>query len=333
MPVLFVATHVPRFDPGWESSPTRVLSGLPVAEANRLIRTRHPSERLSPDDVGARGVAPLYAEQVLRFLTEGGSEPPPRLADLITHRLGTLDPAARQVLQALAVLGDRVDPQSLRALLGEVVNIDASLEQVIDKDMVERDGEHVSLRHPLFREIILLATPAGVRRELHRRTIRLYDRQGAPIEARALHAYHAQESFEALLLIEQIAERALARGDEDGAVNALRRGLDLSREELYRGELDDPLRAVAIFGRKLGDALTQAGNFADAYGVLREALDMTGPMGVERAQLLASLARVAYERDRGQEAVTFIDEAIELARRSSAHGLVDDLLQTRSRWA
>ena len=69
----------------------------------------------------------------------------------------------------------------------------------------------------------------------------------------------------------------MQRGDEPAAVNALRRGLDLSRRELYRGELDDPMRAMAIFGRKLGDALSQSGNYADAEGVLREALDMTGP--------------------------------------------------------
>jgi serine/threonine-protein kinase len=159
--------------------------------------------------------------------------------------------------------------------------------------MIDRDGEQVVLRHPLFREVILLATPAGVRVELHRRTIRLFDKQGVPIEARALHAYHSQESLEALLLLEQIAERAMMRGDETAAINALRRGLDLSRRELYRGELDDPMRAMAIFGRKLGEALTQAGNYADAEGVLREALDMTGPSGTDRTQILAALARCA----------------------------------------
>jgi hypothetical protein len=30
--------------------------------------------------------------------------------------------------------------------------------------------------------------------------------------------------------------------------------------------------------------------------------------------------------------VVFLDEAIQLARRSSAHGLVKDLTETRSRW-
>ena len=133
-------------------------------------------------------------------------------------------------------------------------------------------------------------------------------------------------------MLEQIAERALQRGDQPAAVNALRRGLDLSRRELYRGELDDPMRAMAIFGRKLGDALSQSGNYADAEGVLREALDNTGPTGTDRAQILASLARVARGRHRKDEAVVFLDEAIQLARRSSAHGLVKDLTETRRLW-
>ena len=147
-----------------------------------------------------------------------------------------------------------------------------------------------------------------------------------------MHAYHSQESFEALLLLEQIAERALQRGDEPAAVNALRRGLELSRRELSRGELDDPMRAMAIFGRKLGDALSQSGNYADAEGVLREALDMAGPTGTDRAQILGSLARVARGRHRKDEAVVFLDEAIQLAKRSSAHGLVKDLTETRRLW-
>jgi hypothetical protein len=291
-PITFVATHSPLFDPGWGSdSPARTLGGLPASLLSRLMGSRPSAERLSLEEMAKRGVSPLYVDQVIRFLNEGGTEPPSRLADLIAHRLGTLQPAARQVLQALAVLGDRADMDSIGALLGEDVNVGKSLELVGDGDMIERRGEQVALRHPLFREVILLATPAGVRIELHRRTIRLFDKPGVPIEARALHAYHSQESLEALLLLEQIAERAMLRGDETAAINALRRGLDLSRRELSRGELDDPMRAMAIFGRKLGEALTQAGNYADAEGVLREALDMTGPSGNDRTQILAALTR------------------------------------------
>jgi serine/threonine protein kinase len=291
-PLTFIATHSAMYDPGWGSaSPSRTLGGLPGSILTRIMGTRPPAERMAIEEMAKRGLAPLYVDQLIRFLIDGGSEPPQRLADLIAHRLGTLAPAARQVLQALAVLGERADVESLRGLLGEDADVEGSLALVGEGDMVERDGPQVSLRHPLFREVILLATPAGVRMELHRRTIRLFDKQGAPIEARALHAYHSQESLEALLLLEQIAERAMMRGDETAAIDALRRGLDLSRRELSRGELDDPMRAMAIFGRKLGEALTQAGNYADAEGVLREALDMTGPTGSDRTQILAALAR------------------------------------------
>lgn len=331
-PIFCVATHSPVFDPNWGSSQARTLSGLPASVLGRILGNRFAAERLSLEELARRGVAPLYVDQVIRFLADGGSEPPQRLADLIAHRLGTLPPAARQLLQALAVLGERADVESLGTVLGHDLDLGAALDVLGKGDMVERTGDHVALRHPLFREVILLATPAGVRIELHRRTIRLFDKQGAPIEARALHAYHSQESFEALLLLEQIAERAMMRGDEPAAVNALRRGLELSRRELYRGELDDPMRAMAIFGRKLGDALSQSGNYADAEGVLREALDMTGPTGTDRAQILASLARVARGRQRKEEASVFMEEAIALARRAAAHGLVKDLIETRSRW-
>jgi len=221
---------------------------------------------------------------------------------------------------------------AVSTLLGEDAHIEQSLDLLGKGDMVDVREDEIVFCHPLFREVILVATPAGVRRELHHRTIRLFDRQSAPIEARALHAYHSQESMEALLLLEQIAERALGRGDEVAAINALRRGLELSREELYRGELDDPMRAMAIFGRKLGDALSQSGNFADAEGVLREALDMTGPTGSDRAQILASLARVARGRRRNDEAVEFIDEAIRIASGSAAHQLVDSLRKMRGSW-
>jgi serine/threonine-protein kinase len=330
---LLLATHSPAFELNWgANSPERTLAGLPASVLHRILGHRPSFERHASDAMAQRGALPLYVDQVVRFLAEGGSDPPLRLADLSAHRLGTLQPAARQLLQALAVLGDRADEESLRAVLGADVDVERTLDLIGKGDMIEQVEEQVVLRHPLFREVILLATPAGVRVELHRRTIRWFDKQGAPIEARALHAYHSQESFEALLLLEQIAERALGRADQPAAINALRRGLELSRRELYRGELDDPMRAMAIFGRKLGDALSQSGNYADAEGVLREALDMTGPTGTDRAQILASLAGVARGRQRKDEAVGFLDEAIALARRSSAHGLVKDLTETRSRW-
>jgi tetratricopeptide (TPR) repeat protein len=157
-------------------------------------------------------------------------------------------------------------------------------------------------------------------------------RTHAPLEARAQTAYYAEDSFEALLLLEQAAERAAARSDPDGEVLALRRGLELARREISRGELDDPLRAVVIFGRKLGAALTRAGNYSDAEGVLREALDCAGPTNSETARLLGALAVVARGRDRNPEARQQLEAAIEAARKSGDHELEAAFTNTRQSW-
>jgi serine/threonine-protein kinase len=122
-----------------------------------------------------------------------------------------------------------------------------------------------------------------------------------------------------------VSGQCAARGDLAGNIMALRRGLELARRELFRGELDDPMRAVLIFSRKLGEALAVAGAYTDAEGVLREALDMAGPSGQDRARVLGALAHVAHGRDRRHEAQAYLREALDLANRSSAHELVSSL--------
>lgn len=333
--VLVIGVHIPGFDAGWSAQhAARVVSGLSPPAVTRLLRTSRPSERMMAlNEGGMRGIPPLYVEQVLRFSMEGGSDPPPRLADLISHRIATLDPTGRRVLQGLGVLGDSIEKGAIEELLNKDGGIESTLADLHDRGMVDAIDDRYSLSHPLIREIVLGVTPAEVRREMHARAVRVYEKREAPIETRALHAYYAQDSFEALLLLEQVAERALARDDVHAAVDSLRRALELARADVYRGELDDPLRAVVIFGRKLGDALTRAGHYSDAEGVLREALDMAGPAGPDRAYLLASLARVAHGRDRSDEAFGYIDEAIEVARRSGAHDLLNSLTSTRRAWA
>ncbi|HEX3594871.1 MAG TPA: protein kinase [Polyangiaceae bacterium] len=332
--ILVIGAHTPGFEAGWGAKhAARVVSGLPPPIVTRLLRTTSPSDRMTAlAENGIRGMLPLYVEQLLRFTLEGGSDPPPRLADLISHRMATLEPRARRVLQALGVLGDSVEPEGIAEVLGRPDGIEETLGELVRAGMVEQPNRLCSLTHPLIRELVLGAIPAEVRRDLHGRALRVYEKREAPIEARALHAFDAQATLEALLLLEQVAERALSRDDVAAGVDALRRALELSRADVYRGELDDPLKAVAIFARKLGDALIRGGSYSDAEGVLREALHVAGPTGAERAHLLASLARVARGRERADEAVGFIDEAIEVARRSGSHELLTSLTSTRRAW-
>ncbi len=354
--LLIVATHAPGFDPEWGGC-ARTLGGLPTETAAALLkgaaahdlRAAHPGDGagLGLPGGGSNGAAstpgpadasvpPLYIDQLVRYGLEGGSDPPARMADLVAARIERLPQDARRTLQALAVIGDAADRATLHRLLPDIPSFDGLLGTLTAAGMIEERGDPPGIRttHPLLRDVTLATIPAGVRRDLHAKAP--FDDQGdplpLPLEVQAIHAYHAQNAFEALMLLEQVADRAAARGDTAGSVLALRRGLDLARREIVRGELDDPMRAVLIFSRKLGEALARAGDLTDADGVLREALDLAGPGGPDRAIVLGSLAFVARERDRASEASLYLREALDIARQSPENDLAQSLDRMRREW-
>lgn len=324
VPSLLVVSYPPGHDPGWPASTAsaRVLMGLPPALVSKLLSgNNRPSGSL-----GGRGIAPLYVDQLLRFSREQGGRPPTRLADLIALRVERLPPDARRVLQAIAVYGDNADSATVTKMVTEGTNLDEARAVLVAAGMIEEmsGGKHRTA-HPLIRDVVLATIPAAVRRGLHATCAEIGEETGMPLEARALHEYNAQRTFQALILLEQVATKAGHRGDLGGSISSLRRGLDLARRELFRGELDDPMRAVLIFARKLGESLTAAGHFTDAEGVLREALDMAGPSGSDRARVLGALAQVSAIRDRTDEAHRYLLEALELAFASGAHELLHSL--------
>jgi serine/threonine-protein kinase len=327
VPSLLVVSYPPGHDPGWpaNTASARVLTGLSPTLVSKLL---HGGANKPSSQIGGRGVAPLYVDQLLRFTREQGGRAPTRLADLIALRVERLPPDARRVLQAIAVYGDNAGMDHVQKMVPEGTNLDEARDALEAAGMIEvREGPPVRYRsaHPLIRDVVLATIPAAVRRALHATCAEIGEENGMALEARALHEYNAQRTFQALLLLEGVATRAAGRGDLGGSISALRRGLDLARRELFRGELDDPMRAVLIFARKLGESLTAAGQFTDAEGVLREALDMAAPSGSDRARVLGALAQVSAIRDRNDEAHRYLLEALELAFASGAHELLHSL--------
>jgi serine/threonine-protein kinase len=348
VPVLVIGTHVPGFDPGWEATPARPLLGLPREQALAIAKNYGVTGRLSfaPAALldGDARVLPLYLEHLVRFGGEGGSDPPARLADLVALRIERLAPATRRVLQALSVLGDNVEAAEIEALFaGEPSarrptrgslqsEVAAGVAALASSQLVDTTSQGLKLTHPLVRDVVSATIPAAVRRELHAAAARRAEDKRLPLEVRALHTVYAQDAFESLLLLEQVADKAIARDDAAGAVFWLRRGLEVARRELAYGELEDPVRAMLIFSRKLGEALTQAGDLTHAEGVLREALDIAGPSGPDRAKVLRALASVAHGRERSGEAMNYLHEALEHASRAGSKDLVDALEGMRREW-
>jgi hypothetical protein len=325
VPALLIATYAPGFEPGWAAdvAATRILAGLPTSEVAKVIaQSARPS---GPALLGTRTIVPLYLEQLLRYSREESGVAPPGLADVIAVRVERLPADARRVLQAAAVWGDDADDEVLTRMLGDQVDLIEALGFLRRAGMILVDRASIRTAHPLLREVTLATIPAAVKRELHAAAAVVCDERDLPLEVRALHEYWGGTAFQALLLLERVSVLASARGDHPGAIMALRRGLELGRRELFRGELDDPMRAVLIFSRKLGEALVRGGQLNDAEGVLREALDVAGPSGKDRAAVLGALARVAHDRDRRQEARDYLREALELASRSGSHELMTSL--------
>ncbi|HET9934501.1 MAG TPA: protein kinase, partial [Polyangiaceae bacterium] len=239
MAVLLLVAHRPGFDAeAGTRAPARVVGGLPPPAVSRLLSGRR-GERIPFSD-GSKSALPMYVEQVIRYSQDGGTDPPTRLADLIALRVDMLEPNARRTLQALVVLGDQWSIDAMAELLPKAEELDARVQELIRAGMVEEAEGKLRTSHPLLREVVLASIPVAVRRELHKKALQVCEKRGAPIEARALHAYESGDSFQALLLLEQVADRATARGDEHTEVLALRRSLEVARKEIARGELDDP---------------------------------------------------------------------------------------------
>lgn len=325
--LLVIAAHRVNFDAEWPGEQVIWLGGLPQHVVADILRSSSQSGLpMAVAEISGKGVAPLYVSQLVHFNIEGGGVAPTGLADLIALRVAALEPACRRCLQALAVLGAPVDRQMLERMVDERARGDKSVETLVQRGFVRVEEEKLAVVHPLFRELVLLELPAEVRRDLHAKAFKLLS-EVAPIEALADHARRGEDAMSALFLLEQVADSAFSNGDDAAGLRALRNGLDLAREELFRGQLEDPTRAICIFGRKLGSHLARRGRYSDAQGVLLEALDNAGPDIEEQAGLLQMLSEAAQSRRRTDDATGYLSRAIKLAQDAGESALEARLLE------
>jgi serine/threonine protein kinase len=307
-----------------------------------LQREPGPGERfdlapLTAETVAALGglpavpYTPLHVEQLLAWRRESSEAPPATVVELVARRVRRLSAGARAALRAFAITGGGPDQALLADLFGLAApgGGDAGLASAVEELTTTRFvvGDHIA--HPLFRQVALAETSSRLRRELHARAFEHF-RSDAPLELRAFHARRGDLAFHGLVLLDELATIRSLAGDADGGIEALRNALELARRELARGELDEPLAAVVTFSRKLADALAASEAYADAEGVLREGVDIGEPRGAEKAEMLASLARIAHRRQRPSDAAGYLEQAIRVARQSDASELVASLETMRS---
>jgi hypothetical protein len=279
------------------------LTGLSRTDAQRLVsRTSVPPPQASR--ASDRLVEPLYMEQFLRWRAEHRKEKrdiPTTLAALVEDRIAALEPSARRTLQAVSVVGGG-GVADIAALVGRDDDVTSALSSLADAGFLRRDGDVFGLAHRIFGAVALRDAPAGAVEQLHARAADALEQDANALELRAWHAIRGRVDFEAFALVEESARRRAACGDAAGAVAALSDGYVAARTCVAR--LDERAASAAwiVFGRKLADQLVRNRQLVEARGILAELLQTTGPLHPARAPILETLARIAEESGRDDEA-------------------------------
>jgi DNA-binding CsgD family transcriptional regulator len=295
------------------------------------------------------GGNPFFLEELLRSchstLTDLIDEPLPwSLAEVLRRQVADLDPAARRILEAAAVLGHRLPFDLLAAVTGasEDELIPVLRELVVRGVLVESGEDEFTFRHALVREALTEQMLGRQRRRLHEAALDALLAAGDADPALvALHAGAAGRYEEMVAATRRgtavylsigsayqalrLAEQGLAETGDDAELLA-----GAARAAWLAGLMDD---AVA-YARRWRDAATAATDRADAlYLLIRLAWETDDvaeidrltteieaeidklPAGAEQARAMTAVAQAAVLRERLEEAVDWADRALALADR------------------
>lgn len=221
LPALVIASY--RVEDVMTLQPLRLLLG-DLAAARSTERMTLPGlsleavERLAAEagsDLDPRTLHERTAGNpffVTEILSSGLTGVPPTVRDAVLARVARLPEAAELALEAAAVLGSRVDVDTLAEMLPDVDRGPrAALETCLATGMLV-DGEavaEVAFRHELAREAILGSLSTTRRHELHRRALELLlARSGVDPSVLAHHGDGAGDTAAVVQYAPEAARRA-----------------------------------------------------------------------------------------------------------------------------
>jgi class 3 adenylate cyclase/tetratricopeptide (TPR) repeat protein len=298
----------------------RLIENLLGGEPLREKASRHLTDAAAGN--------PLFLEELVRMLVDEGLlrqedgtwvaatdlsaiAVPPTLRALLGARLERLDPDERQALEAASVIGKEFARDAVADLLPPPARRDLSgrLEMLVRGGFVRAEGgDEFLFHHILIRDVAYESMPKRARAELHERYAdRLEAQAGERLtEYEVIVGYHLEQAFR---LREQLgpvgaetqalgvrAGRRLAsggggasrRGDVAGAVNLLRRALELLPD-------DDPDTHEVMLD--LGISLLHAGHVAESEEFLTRAVEVAVARRDLRIESYARIERSGLEVD------------------------------------
>jgi len=294
---------------------------------------------------GATAGNPFF---VTEAVASGADEVPATVRDAVVARSARLSSAARDVLRAAAVLGQRFEPELLRMVAGRDA---AAVQECQAVGMLMVDGDVLQFRHEIAQRTVHEGMTSSERQELHGRALGALRRQKVADPARlAHHAIEAGDVKQVLKWAPVAARRAAGLGAHREAAAhytaALRFGASLderSRAELLEGEARECMvidevdralesqRAALECWRRLrdvrreGDCLSAlslmmwfAGESERATDVAQQAVELLSsvtPPGPELARAYAAVAQRHMTSGGGEDAAAleWAQRALELA--------------------
>jgi DNA-binding CsgD family transcriptional regulator len=354
VPVLLILTY--RDDELDRAHPVRIALGhLPgSSQVTRIGLTglsRHAVAKLAgPADVSARELHrwtsgnPFFVTEVLGA---GTTRVPHTVRDAVLARSARLGAAARDLLDAVAVVPGRAELWLLDALVPAAAE---ALDECLARGMAVLADDSVEFRHEIARQVIEESLPPGRRAALNRAALTaLTSRENLDL-ARLVHHAEAAGDAEAMLRYgPAAAERAAAAGARREAAALYARTLKFSAGLAAhdRAELLERFAAEAYFigvGEPATEALQEAeriycrsgdvGARGRALRLLARQLGQDGrlsecraaalhsvavleqlPQGPELARSYATLSATYHGGGEDAEAIRWGTHAIELADR------------------
>jgi DNA-binding CsgD family transcriptional regulator len=286
---------------------------------------------------------------VTEILASGDSEIPDTVRDAVLARAVRLSPAARALLEAVAITPPKSELWLLERLAPNAIE---GLEECLGSGMLTADKSGIAFRHELARLAVEESLAPDRTLALHRRALEalVVPQFGAPDLARLAHHAEAAEDTEAVLqFAPAAAERAASLGAHREAAAQFARALRCAEQlpveaeaellerrsfECYLiDEFDESVkaqtRAVALF-RKLGDSRTEGaalcslarriwcgGGTAEAAEASRAAVALLEqlPPGRELALAYGVASAICLNAEDADGTFTWGTRAVELANR------------------
>lgn len=247
------------------------------------------------------GGNPFYVSEVVQ---SGMGEIPTSARDAVLARVSRLDRGAREVLDAAALIGTRVEYPLLTSVSDATP---AAADELLASGLLAGDGAGLSFRHEMVRRAVAEGVPPLRRGRIHARILGVLRDRGCDDDARlAFHAEGAGDGPAVLRYAPGAARRAAGLGAHREAAAQFERALRFS------GGLDPA--AVAGLYDGLGAELGLLDRWQDAADALEQALGRWRQAGDRRREgaTLRTLSRTMWRLCRGQEALAAAEASVSL---------------------